>query len=58
MQDFFVRAGVSDSQLRDRDTREFIYDFINSHGGVDAVKEALVEEDDHELAGPLKSKII
>ncbi|XP_046400040.1 neural Wiskott-Aldrich syndrome protein-like [Ischnura elegans] len=38
---FFAMAGVSDSQLQDRETREFIYDFINRHGGIDAVKEDL-----------------
>ncbi|GFG33499.1 hypothetical protein Cfor_04970 [Coptotermes formosanus] len=39
---FFVKAGVSDSQLQDRETREFIYDFINRHGGMDAVKDEVV----------------
>lgn len=41
---FFNKAGVSDKQLRDRDTREFIYDFINTHGGLDAVKSEVVEQ--------------
>nr|CAD7571384.1 unnamed protein product [Timema californicum] len=31
-------AGVSDSHLQDKETREFIYDFIKDHGGIDAVK--------------------
>ncbi|XP_069694345.1 actin nucleation-promoting factor WASL isoform X2 [Periplaneta americana] len=39
---FFHKAGVSDSQLQDRETREFIYDFINRHGGIDAVKDEVV----------------
>ncbi|XP_071452160.1 actin nucleation-promoting factor WASL-like [Hetaerina americana] len=39
LKQFFVMAGVSESQLQDRETREFIYDFINRHGGIDAVKE-------------------
>ncbi|KDR14898.1 Neural Wiskott-Aldrich syndrome protein [Zootermopsis nevadensis] len=39
---FFDKAGVSDSQLQDRETREFIYDFINRHGGLDAVKDEVV----------------
>lgn len=39
---FFDKAGVSDSQLQDRETREFIYDFINRHGGMDAVKDEVV----------------
>ncbi|PSN53243.1 hypothetical protein C0J52_07988 [Blattella germanica] len=41
LKDFFHKAGVSDSHLRDRETREFIYDFINTHGGLDAVKDAV-----------------
>ncbi|XP_066995437.1 actin nucleation-promoting factor WASL isoform X2 [Anabrus simplex] len=42
LKQFFVKAGVSDSQLQDKETREFIYDFINRHGGIDAVKEEFV----------------
>ncbi|KAG8234185.1 hypothetical protein J437_LFUL007345 [Ladona fulva] len=38
LKQFFDMAGVSESQLQDRETREFIYDFINRHGGLDAVK--------------------
>nr|CAD7200978.1 unnamed protein product [Timema douglasi] len=34
----YVSAGVSDSHLQDKETREFIYDFIKDHGGIDAVK--------------------
>ncbi|CAF4896841.1 unnamed protein product [Pieris macdunnoughi] len=44
MRSFFSKAGISDIQLIDRDTRQFIYDFINTHGGYDAVKEELHEE--------------
>lgn len=36
---FFEKAGVSQSQLEDRKTREFIYDFINRNGGLDVAKE-------------------
>ncbi|XP_017300812.1 neural Wiskott-Aldrich syndrome protein [Diaphorina citri] len=36
---FFEKAGVSQSQLQDRKTREFIYDFISRNGGLDAAKE-------------------
>lgn len=43
LKQFFNKAGVSDIQLRDKDTREFIYDFINTHGGLDAVKQEVVE---------------
>ncbi|KOB73419.1 Wiskott-aldrich syndrome protein, partial [Operophtera brumata] len=35
------KAGVSETQLQDQDTREFIYGFIETHGGLDAVKEDL-----------------
>ncbi|XP_012267587.2 neural Wiskott-Aldrich syndrome protein-like [Athalia rosae] len=42
LRQFFDKVGVSDDQLRDRDTREFIYDFIENHGGINAVKAAIV----------------
>lgn len=38
---FFSMAGVSEKQLQDEETREFIYSFIETHGGIDAVKEDL-----------------
>ncbi|KAF4530474.1 hypothetical protein B566_EDAN014676 [Ephemera danica] len=40
LKEFFVKAGVSVSQLNDPETRDFIYDFINKHGGIEAVKES------------------
>ncbi|XP_046409601.1 neural Wiskott-Aldrich syndrome protein-like [Neodiprion fabricii] len=42
LKQFFDTAGVSDDQLRDRKTREFIYDFIECHGGINAVKAAII----------------
>ena len=33
---FFHKAGVDKRVLQDKDTREFIYDFIDKHGGVEA----------------------
>jgi len=39
---FFVKAGVSDKELQNRETREFIYDFISTHGGMEAVKDEVV----------------
>lgn len=33
---FFHKAGVDERALQDKDTREFIYDFIDKHGGVEA----------------------
>lgn len=35
---FLAKAGVSDQQLKDRETREFIYDFIQNHNVLDTVK--------------------
>lgn len=35
---FLKRAGVSEQQLNDRDTRAYIYDFIQSHNVLDSVK--------------------
>lgn len=40
LDNFFKLAGVSDRHLNDIDTRKFIFDFIDSHGGIDeAIKE-------------------
>ncbi|EFX81546.1 hypothetical protein DAPPUDRAFT_50104 [Daphnia pulex] len=33
---FFARAGISENHLKDKATREFIYDFIDKHGGKEA----------------------
>ncbi|XP_047540366.1 neural Wiskott-Aldrich syndrome protein-like [Vanessa atalanta] len=41
MQSFLAKAGITDKQLKNQATRQFIYDFICSHGGADAVKEEL-----------------
>ncbi|GLV39259.1 WASp [Carabus blaptoides fortunei] len=53
MQKFFSKAGVSDRQLRDKDTREFIYDFINTHGGLDAVKSEVTDRGPKKAPYPL-----
>ena len=39
MGDIKFQAGVSDNQLRDPETRDFIYDFIEAHGGLASVKD-------------------
>lgn len=39
---FFDKAGISDNLLENNETRTFIYDFIESHGGVNALKEEIV----------------
>ena len=38
LKELFHRIGISEEQLRDKDTANFIYDFIEKHGGVEAVK--------------------
>ncbi|KAL3281515.1 hypothetical protein HHI36_004722 [Cryptolaemus montrouzieri] len=43
LKEFFDKAGVSERELRDKDTREFIYGFINERGGIDAVKKETTE---------------
>lgn len=35
---FLKKAGVSEQQLKDRETRAYIYDFIQSHNVLDSVK--------------------
>ncbi|XP_075148108.1 WASP actin nucleation promoting factor isoform X2 [Haematobia irritans] len=41
---FFAKAGVSKTQLNDRDTRAFIYDFIQNKNVLDIVKQENVEK--------------
>ncbi|XP_030370784.1 neural Wiskott-Aldrich syndrome protein [Scaptodrosophila lebanonensis] len=40
---FFAKAGVSENQLKDRDTRAFIYDFIQTNNVLASVKQEQVE---------------
>lgn len=35
---FLFKVGISENQLKDKETLEFIYDFIEKNGGLDAVK--------------------
>ena len=51
LQEFFKKAGVGDRELQDKDTREFIYDFIDKHGGL----EAALQEIDPAKSGQRKS---
>jgi len=40
LKDVFDKLGLSEKELReDKDTAQFIYDFIEKHGGIEAVKE-------------------
>nr|BAN20675.1 wiskott-aldrich syndrome protein [Riptortus pedestris] len=41
LRDFFSQAGVSETHLQDKETRDFIYDFINRNGGIEKVKEEM-----------------
>ncbi|XP_077989435.1 actin nucleation-promoting factor WASL-like [Glandiceps talaboti] len=38
LKNLFDTVGISESQLKDKETSKFIYDFIESQGGVEAVK--------------------
>lgn len=49
---FFAKAGVSKTQLSDRDTRAFIYDFIQNKNVLDIVKQENVEKPVTALAAP------
>ncbi|XP_017006200.2 actin nucleation-promoting factor WASL isoform X1 [Drosophila takahashii] len=43
LNEFFLKAGVSETELKDRDTRAFIYDFIQSNNVLASVKQDSVE---------------
>ncbi len=38
MQTLFDEVGISPSQLKDKETANFIYDFIDKRGGIEALK--------------------
>lgn len=38
---FFDKVGVSENHLKNKETRDFIYDFIESYGGMSAVKKEI-----------------
>lgn len=52
LNEFFVKAGVSEVELKDRDTRAFIYDFIQSNNVLASVKQYSVESPT-ETAAPM-----
>ncbi|XP_058798236.1 actin nucleation-promoting factor WASL-like isoform X2 [Phymastichus coffea] len=39
---FFDKVGIKESHLEHKETRDFIYDFINKNGGMNAVKKEIV----------------
>ncbi|KAJ8920643.1 hypothetical protein NQ315_004782 [Exocentrus adspersus] len=54
---FFKKAGVSEQQLQDKSTREFLYDFVNTHGGRDAVIKGITVTDTPPPAVPPRGPI-
>lgn len=38
LKDLFVTAGVTEKDMQDKDKAQFIYDFIEKQGGIEAVK--------------------
>lgn len=50
---FFQKAGVDERALQDKDTRDFIYDFIDKHGGVEAaLREVNSQEEINKIVPP------
>lgn len=43
MKEMFEQIGLNQSQV-DEDTMDFIYDFVEKHGGLNAVKEDLARQ--------------
>lgn len=39
---FFDKVGISETHLKHQKTREFIYDFIEQNGGMNAIKKEIV----------------
>lgn len=54
---FFQKAGVDEKALQDKDTRDFIYDFIDKHGGVEAALREVNSIPEH-LAPPPPPRVI
>lgn len=47
-----MQAGVSEQQLQDKSTREFLYSFVNTHGGRDAVVKGIKVDTANEAPPP------
>ncbi|KAJ8366894.1 hypothetical protein AAFF_G00338310 [Aldrovandia affinis] len=52
MKILFDLCGISEAQLRDKETSKVIYDFIEKQGGVEAVKNELRKQTEAFGAGP------
>lgn len=53
LKNLFDLAGISEAQLKDKETSKAIYDFIEKNGGVEAVKNELLPLRHPEVALPL-----
>lgn len=50
LKNLFDMCGISEAQLKDRETSKVIYDFIEKKGGVEAVKNELRRQGEHTRA--------
>ena len=57
LKQFFSKAGVSERELQDKDTRDFIYDFIDKHGGIEAALEEVERKTPAPAPPPRQSSI-
>lgn len=49
---FFDKVGISESHLKHQKTREFIYDFIEQNGGMNAIKKEIVPSPQQQTPPP------
>lgn len=49
LKNLFDMCGISEAQLKDRETSKVIYDFIEKKGGVEAVKNELRRQGEGKL---------
>lgn len=54
MREFFAVAGVTEAQLADRELREFIFAFLDGHGGIECAVAAQRFIQRHEVRERLK----
>lgn len=45
VKDFIQAVGITESQMQDKATADFIYGFIEENGGIEAVKEWVAQID-------------
>ncbi|ETE67866.1 Neural Wiskott-Aldrich syndrome protein [Ophiophagus hannah] len=57
LKNLFDMCGISEAQLKDKETSKAIYDFIEKTGGVEAIKNELRRQEvDHQLPAPSANK--